>query len=189
VRRIVLFTNISLDRFISGPNDSIDWVIADQQLHETVTQLLLTADVVVYGRKTYQIMVDSWPTVPNDPSTPTYMTAFANTLNPMKKIVFSKTLQKAKWNTEVVKEFNPEEIKRMKEQPGRKIVLGGASIAQQFMQHGLIDEFQLLVHPVVLGSGKPFFANLKDRMILKLVSTTTFRSGAVLLVYQPQRKQ
>jgi len=173
MRKIIVFTNITLDGYVSGPNDSHDWVIADQQLHEAVIDLLKTADLVLYDRKTYQMMVDAWPTVAEKPSTPSYMIAFANALNPMKKIVFSTTLKQVGWNTSLVKKFNSEEIRRMKELPGKNMILGGASMTQQFMLHGLIDEFQLLVHPVFLGSGKPLFTKLKDRIILNLVSAET----------------
>lgn len=188
MRKIILFTNISLDGFISGAHDNIDWVLADRQLHETVIDLLKTADVMLYGRKTYQIMVDSWPTVPLNTSLPDYMIDFANTLNPMKKIVFSKTLQQVAWNTTLMQEFDPEQIKRLKQKPGKNIVLGGANIAQQFMQYDLIDEFQLSVHPVILGEGKPLFKDLKEKMNLSLVNSKLFDSGVITLYYQPVRK-
>ncbi len=184
MRKVTLFYNISLDGFISGLNDSLDWVIADKELHESAMYFLNTADVILYGRKTYQIMADFWPTIKDNPSTPSYMVAFANTLNPMKKIVFSKTLTNVGWNTKIIKEFIPEEIRKMKEQAGKNIAVGGANLAQQFMQYGLIDEFQLLIHPVVLGGGKPLFNNIKDRMNLKLIKTKIFDSGVVAIHYR-----
>jgi dihydrofolate reductase len=183
MRKVTLFYNISLDGFISGPNDNIDWVIADKELHESAIEFLSAADVILYGRKTYQIMADFWPTVKDDPSNPGYIVAFANTLNPMKKIAFSKTLKSVGWNTKIITEFDPKEIRKMKEQRGKNIAVGGANLAQQFMQHDLIDEFQLLVHPVVLGGGKPLFNYIKDRMNLKLMKTKIFASGVVSLHY------
>ncbi len=183
MRKVTLFYNISLDGFISGPNDNIDWTIPDEQLHRTAIEFLKSADIILYGRKTYQMMADSWPKMETDPSIPGYMIDFAKTLNPMEKIVFSKTLKKVGWNTTLIKEFNPDEIRKMKRQPGKDIAVSGSKLAQQFMQHGLINEFQLMLHPVALGSGKPLFNNL-ERINLKLMKSKTLDSGVVDLRYK-----
>jgi dihydrofolate reductase len=105
--------------------------------------------------------------------------------------VFSKTLEKVEWkNSRLGKENITEEISKMKQQPGKDLVIfGGAGIASTFMQLGLIDEYSLLVHPIVLGSGKPLFKGLHDQLNLKLLKTKTFGSGVVILNYQPDRKE
>lgn len=131
-------------------------------------------------------MVDAWPNIAEDPSVPDFMINFANTLNPMKKIVVSKTLEKVGWNTKLMKELNFQELKRMKDQPGKNIAIGGANLAQQLMQHDLIDEFQLLFHPVVLGSGKPLFYGKK--LDLELLKAEKFDSGVVMLNYRLKKK-
>lgn len=183
MRKIVLFINISLDGFISGPNNSLDWTIPDKQLHEAAIEWMKNSDLIMFGRITYQMMLDAWPAAEVDPKMPSYMVDFAKTLNPMKKIVFSKTLQKVGWNTTLIRDFNSDEIKKIQMQEGKNITIGGANLAQKFMQHGLIDEFQLLVHPVVLGSGKPLF-NAKSSMNLELLKTKKFSSGVVMLYYK-----
>ncbi len=185
MRKVIVFTNISLDGFIAGPHDDITWVIADRELHEAAIDLLKTADTVLYGRKTYQMMRDYWPTAPQNPSLPEYEVAFANVLNPLQKIVFSTTLETTDWNTTIRRAFHPEEIEQLKQEEGEHIVLGGATIAQQCMQHDLIDEIRLVVHPVVLGSGKPLFKDVSTK--LKLLQTETFPSGVVRLYYKPAR--
>lgn len=180
MRKVILFTNISLDGFIARTNGEIDWTIPDEELHRAAIDTLRDSDLCMFGRKTYQIMADYWPSAANNSTIPKYMVDFANALNPMKKIVFSKTLENAGWNTQILKEFDPEEIKRMKEEPGKDILIEGADIAQQFMQHDLIDGFRLVVHPVALGSGKPLF---KQKMNLELIKSQVFKSGAVALYY------
>ena len=102
----------------------------------------------------------------------------------MKKIVFSKTLKKVGWNSQLVSENIAEEVNRLKAQPGKDISVGGAGLASAFMQLGLIDEYQLYVHPVILGGGKPMFRQLHDKINLQLVETHTFGSAVVLLRYQ-----
>jgi dihydrofolate reductase len=183
MRKMLYFVNITMDGFISGPDGSLDWAIADKQLHEAAIDLLNSTDIILFGRKTYQLMLDYWPAAENDPSMPDYMVAFAKTLNPMKKVVFSKTLKNVGWNTTLKKEIDFEEMRRMKKQKGKDIGIDGASVAQQFMREGLIDELQLLVHPVVLGAGKPLFSGLK-RIDFELMGEERFASGVVMLKYR-----
>jgi len=125
-----------------------------------------------------QLMVDYWPNATGE---------FANKMNRMPKIVFSRTLEKVEWNnTRLIKDNIAEEISKMKQQPGKDLVLfAGADIAETLRQLGLIDEYRLLVNPVILGSGKPLFQNITDRIKLKLLKTQTFNCGNVLLCYKP----
>jgi dihydrofolate reductase len=111
----------------------------------------------------------------------------AEKMNTMPKIVFSRTLEKAEWNnTRLVKENVVEEITRLKQQPGQDLIIfGSADLTATFIQYGLIGEYRIMVNPVVLGNGKPLFKGIKDKFNLKLLKTKTFRSGNVLLYYQP----
>ncbi len=182
MRKMVLCSNISLDGFIAGPDGRFDFAIADAELHETFIAIMKESDLLMFGRKTYELMADAWPMVAKDPSSPAFMLSFANTMNPMKKIVFSKSLKSVGWNTTLKREIDPQEIKSIKAQPGKAIMVSGANVAQQLMKQGLIDEVQILVHPVVLGGGKPLFGDVPLK--LELVRTKTLGSGAVLLHYR-----
>ena len=186
MRKIIFSIPITLDGYIEGPNRELNWVIADDELHDFYSQLLKNADMSLYGRVTYELMVSYWPTAPDDSSIPESMVRFANTLNPMHKVVFSKTLKNVGWNTKVVDSIIPEEILKMKSEQGKDILLGGgASIAQTFMQHKLIDEFQLLVQPVAIGIGKPLFNGIHDMLKLNFQWSQAFHSGAIALCYRP----
>jgi len=130
-------------------------------------------------------MASYWPTptaIENDP-------IVSEKMNTLPKIVFSKTLSSVDWqNTRLVKENFVEEITKLKQQPGKDLIIFGSSdLAVTFIQHGLIDEYRIMVNPVVLGGGKPLFKGIQDKLQLKLLKTKTFRSGNVLLYYQPVR--
>ncbi len=188
MRKVIFSIPITLDGYIEGPNRELDWVIPDDELHDFYTQLLKNADLILYGRVTYELMVSYWPTATSDSTIPGSMVRFANTLNPMSKVVFSKTLKNVGWNTKLVDSLIPEEISKMKSEEGRDILLGGgASIAQAFMQHNLIDEFQLVVQPVAIGNGKPLFNGMHDMLKLNLMWSRPFHSGAIALCYHPNR--
>jgi len=135
--------------------------------------------------------VGSWPKVPDNPEAAPGEVVYARILNAMRKIVFSKTLDGVEWNnSQLVREVVPEDIERMKREPGRDMVIyGSASLVQTLTNLGLIDEYQLLVHPVVLGGGKPLFQGIANRRTLKLVNSKTHPSGVVLLTYQLDQKQ
>ena len=186
MRKIIFSIPITLDGYIEGPKRELDWVIADDELHDFYSQLLKNADVILYGRVTYQLMLSYWPKAPDDTTIPKSMVRFAETLNPMHKVVFSKTMKNAGWNTSVVDTLNPEEILEMKSEQGNDILLGGgASIAQAFIQHGLIDEYQLLVQPVAIGIGKALFNGIHDILKLNFIWSRPFHSGAIALCYRP----
>src|SRR5713226_139633 len=180
MRKLVWSNPVSLDGFVEGPN-GLDWVIADAELHEHAAEELRSADAMLFGRVTYQLLVDFWPAAAANPAYPEFMIDFANAINDerLEKIVFSKTLDRVDWNARLVRDIVPEEIIKMKKQPGKDLVISGASLGSRFAQLGLIDEYELLVHPVVLGSGKPMFKGIQQRIDLKLAKTQTFQSGVV----------
>jgi dihydrofolate reductase len=184
MRKVIYSMMVSLDGFIEGPNRELDWVIVDEELHTYINDQQSAIGTFLYGRRTYEVMVDYWPTADTNPSNPEYVVEFAHIWKNMPKIVFSRTLEQAEWNTRVVRENIAEEIAKLKAQPGKDLELGGAGIASTFMQLGLIDEFWLYVQPVVLGGGTPFFPALSKTINLRPVETRTFGSGVVLLCYQ-----
>lgn len=186
MRKLILVTNMSLDGLIAGPEGDLDWTVADEEMHDYYAAVLNQADAIIYGRVMYEIMADYWPTAPQDPSLSKSELEFAHAINRIRKIVYSRTLENVGWNTTVMRTVDPDEILKMKQQPGKDLLIGGADLASTFIKHGLIDEYQLLVQPAVLGSGKPLFKN--HRLALKLLKSQTFHSGAVLLCYEPDRK-
>jgi dihydrofolate reductase len=189
MRKVIFSINITLDGFFEGPHRELDWAIADDDLHNYYARLLKNASIILFGRVTYELMASYWPTVSNDPSIPEGVINFANALNPLPKMVFSNTLQHVGWNTTVLKAVVPDEIKKMKTEPGGDIILGGgAVIGQSFFHYGLVDEIQLMVHPVVIGAGRGLFQGIDNGMKLKYLRSQILQSGAVALCYQPDGK-
>jgi dihydrofolate reductase len=174
---------VSLDGFIEGPNRELDWPIIDEELHRYVNDQQSAIDTYLYGRRMYEVMT-YWETADRNPSAPKYELEFARIWKSMPKIVFSKTLEQVHGKARLVRDNIAEEMTKLKGQPGKDLALGGANIASTFMRLGLIDEYQLFVHPVVLGSGTPMFPVLDDTINLRLVETRRFGSGVVYLLYQ-----
>ncbi len=181
---------MSLDGFIEGPHKELDWSIADAELHDYYAQELSEADLIIFGRVTYQLMADYWPTAGSDPHTSPSERRFANALNPMRKIVYSKTLKHVDWNTQLMHEFDPLQIQALKEEEGRPILIGGgASMATAFIEHGLVDEYRLMIHPVAIGKGKALFGGITKPLNLEFVSSQRLSSGAVALQYRSNGKR
>jgi dihydrofolate reductase len=186
MRNVVLSMQVSLDGFIARPKGELDWHLVDGEVNEYAKDLLNSFDTLVFGRVTYELMASYWPTaITNDPAE----AQIAERLNTLPKVVFSRTLKKVEWrNSRLAQGGIVEEILKMKEQPGKDIGIGGTSIVTVLAPLGLIDEYRILLVPVVLGSGKPLFNDIKDRIELKLRTTKTFGSGLVLLDYQPCKR-
>jgi len=183
MRKIIFQNAISLDGYYEAPNREIDWHNVDAEFNDFAVSFLNTIDTLLFGRLTYQLMADYWPTTDGLKDDP----VVAERMNSLSKIVFSKTMKKADWNNTRVFSGNiPDEINKLKQQPGKDIAIFGSSdLAVSFIPFGLIDEFRILVNPVILGNGKPLFKGLKERLKLKLLKTKTFNSGNVLLYYKP----
>ncbi|MEK4851969.1 dihydrofolate reductase family protein [Paenibacillus sp. FSL H7-0756] len=188
MRKLVLFLHASLDGFVEGPNGPMDisWVAYDADLERHAREILSTADTVIWGRGTYQMMHSYWPSVPSDPTASQHERDHAEWIEKTAKVVFSTTLENVEWNnSRLVKENVEEEIKRLKEQPGQDIViLGSPRFAHTLMQLGLIDEYKITVSPVLIGSGLPLFQGVQEKTNLKLIENKTFDSGAIGLIYQ-----
>jgi dihydrofolate reductase len=184
MRRVIYGMLVSLDGFVSGPNQELDWHVIDEELHQYINDQESAVDTYLYGRRMYQLMADFWPTADEDPSAPGFVVEFARIWKKTPKVVFSKTLARVEWNARLAENEVAEEIARLKEQPGKNLEVSGAELASAVMRLGLIDEYHLYVQPVILGTGQRMFPALEGRITLRLVETRTFGSGVVLLRYQ-----
>jgi dihydrofolate reductase len=183
--KIIVWMQVSVDGYVEGPIREFDWPVVRDELFEHFNAELRAAGTFLYGRKVYEMMTGFWPTADGNPTMSAHHVAFARLWKAMPKMVFTRTLDRADWNTKVVKENIPAVIAELKRQPGGDHVLfGGAKTIETFMRHGLIDEFQLFVHPVVLGGGTPLFGKLSQRWSLQLLTAKTFEPGVVALRYQ-----
>jgi dihydrofolate reductase len=183
MRKVIYSPMVSLDGFVEGPNREIDWGIIDEELHSFINDQQRAIDTYLFGRRMYEVMV-SWETIDQDASQPEYIFEFARIWKTIRKIVFSQTLEQVQGNATLSKGNIVEEIARLKAEPGKDLGVGGATIAATLMRSGLIDEYWLYIHPVVLGSGTSMFPALDSKVNLQLVETHTFNSGVVLLRYQ-----
>lgn len=181
MRKVIYAMSVSLDGFIETAGGDIGWSYPDAELHRHFNEHESTIDTHLYGRRLYEAMTAFWPTPDENPSAPDVEIDYARTWKQKQRIVFSRTLTQVGWNSQLFRGDIAEEINRLKAQPGKDMSLGGANLAATFMQLGLIDEYRLYVFPVILGSGKPMFPDLRDKIELKLVETRAFGSGVVLL--------
>ncbi len=188
MRKIIVTMWVSLDGLVAGPNNEMDWItnIYDQEMGQYEGDIVKTADTLLLGRLTYQSFAGAWPHVPDNPSASEGEKENARKLNGMRKVVISKSLEKVEWaNSTLVKDNIADEVAKLKGEPGGDILIyGSASIVQLLTNLHLIDEYQILIHPVVLGSGKPLFKDIQDKVNLKLVNVKTNSAGVVFLTYQ-----
>jgi len=184
MRKLIAAMNMTLDGFCNH-----EAMIADEEIHQHYNELLSNADILIYGRITYQLMESYWPSVVKNPTGNKPMDEFAVLIDNISKIVYSRTLQHVDWkNTTLKKEVIQEEILELKQQTSKNIVVGSPGLIVALTHLDLIDEYQLGVQPTVLGSGLPLFKNIRDRIDLKLLKTKTFGCGAVMLYYEPTKK-
>jgi dihydrofolate reductase len=186
MRKLIVFNHVSLDGYFVDSNGEMSWAHAHQQDAEWdafVAENASGGGVLVFGRITYELMASFWPT----PFAIENMPVVAEGMNNMPKVVFSRTLDKASWNnTKLVKGDLAAEIRKMKQEAGEGLaILGSGSIISQLAQEGLIDEYQIVVNPVVLGKGRTMFDGIKEKLSLKLTKTRAFGNGNVLLCYEP----
>jgi dihydrofolate reductase len=184
VRKIVVSMSISLDGYVEGPNREIDWHLVDDELHEHFNEQLAAMGAFLNGRVTHELMAQFWPTADADPASTRPMVEFARIWRDMPKIVYSRTLEGAGWNTTVVRDVVVDEVLALKAEPGGDLALGGADLVATFRRYDLIDEYRLYVHPVLICAGKPLFSPSDVRTDLRLVGTREFGNGVVLLRYE-----
>jgi dihydrofolate reductase len=175
--------NVSLDGFVETVDHSLDWASVDEELHSWFNDQARGLDASIYGRRMYELMAGYWPTVESDPSATPAELDFGRIWRPMPKIVFSKTLEKVDWNSRIVRGEVTQELQQLRTEFHGDMDVGGATLAASFIRAGLIDEYQLLVHPVALGEGTPFFPRLEQPLRLRLTETKRFESGVEYLRY------
>jgi dihydrofolate reductase len=176
--------SVSLDGFIEAADSDFSWAYPDQELHTHFNQQESMIDIHLYGWHLYQDMAAYWPMADKNPSAPQVEIEYAKIWMDKPKIVFSNTLDQVGWNSRLVRGDFGEEVRKLKEQPGNYMSVGGARLASSFMRLGLIDEYRLYYCPIILGAGKPMFQSLLEKIKLQLIETRTFGSGVVLLRYQ-----
>ena len=183
MRNLIFAINLTLDGCCDHTKG-----MADESIHEYFAQFLRDIDVLVYGRKTYQLMVPYWPDVAKSRSGPTKaLNEFAQAFNSVGKIVvFSRSLQSVEGkNTRIVRGNLRDEILALKQEPGGDIALGGVDLPSQLMELGLIDEYRIVVHPVIAGEGRRLFdgVSLQEKLQLRLIESSVLQSGSVALRY------
>jgi dihydrofolate reductase len=183
MRKVIYALTVSLDGFIEDANGDLSWSFPDEELHKHFNDREAMIDAHLYGRRMYELMAAYWPTADENPAAPAYEVQYAKIWKSKPKVVFSKTLDRVGCNSRLVRDVIPDEIKGLKEQPGKYMSVGGPALAAEFMRLGLIDEFWLYLSPIFLGAGKPMFSSLKDRVPVAFIETKHFGSGVVLLRY------
>jgi dihydrofolate reductase len=192
MRKLKLQVHMSIDGYITGPNNEQDWMVffGDEKLKEYEFRLLESVETILLGRKMTNEFISYWTEVLNKPNDSWY--AFAKKLIETPKIVFTKTLTKSEWpNTEISTGDLKEEITKLKSQEGSSggdiIVYGGASFDSSLIKENLIDEYYLFINPVAIGNGKTIFKDLKEIRKFTLVESIAFDSGIVLIHYEVKR--
>ncbi len=195
LRRIVTFNWVTADGYFAGPDGNLEWVVPDDEQAQAAVEGIPGIDTVLFGRVTYELFQGFWrhavedsPTAP-DPHRPGQRSrehrAIAMWLNEATKLVFSRTLEAVTWrNSHLLHELDPREVESMKKQPGKDMmVFGSGSIVSQLTQHGLIDEYQFVVCPVLLGRGRPLLSGMTKSLSLDLLEAKKYQSGDVMLRY------
>jgi len=184
MRKLIVFNQMTLDGYIADRNGDMSWAHKkDAEWNAFVADNARGGGQLLFGRITYELMASYWPTplaMQHDP-------VVAAGMNRLPKVVFSRTLDKASWNnTKLVKGDMVAAVRTLKKAPGQDLVIfGSGSVVSQLAQEGLIDEYQIVVNPVVLGRGKSMFDGIKKKLALRLTKTRTFGNGNVLLCYEP----
>lgn len=182
MRKLIAGINVTLD----GVCDHTA-VIPDDEIHDHYTEMLSSGDTILYGRTTYQLM-EYWRELLENPTGTKALDDFAVIMDSISKVVFSHTLEIVDWKTaRLATKSLEEEIWELKQQPGKDVFVGSPGLIVQALNLGLVDELQLMVHPVIAGKGILLFKDIQQRMELKLIKTKTFSCGAVVMYYEPTK--
>jgi dihydrofolate reductase len=196
MRRILMFNHVTADGYFAGADGNLNWVVQDQEIDEAAVERTASVDTILLGRRTYELFEAFWPHAvddsptsadPHDPSRRTAtLRAMAVWINETTKLVFSRTLKKVTWkNSRIVHEVDPGAIEALKRERGKDmIVFGSGSIVSELARHGLIDEYQFVVNPVLLGRGRPLFSDVSRSSSRDLLETREYPSRNVVLRYQ-----
>ncbi len=181
--KLIYLMNVSLDGFIETAERGLEWGVIDDEIHAWFSEQSERTDAFLYGRRLYEVMNAYWPHASSDQAATPAMLEFGRIWNSKPKIVFSKTLERVDWNSRLARGDVGEELERLKAEFPGDLDVAGPMLASAFIRRGLVDEYKLVVHPVVLGSGTPFFPPLENPIRLRLTETRRFASGVVLLAY------
>ena len=188
MRKVIVSMNVTLDGFMAGPNCELDWHFRSwtPEMADLLYEQLSRADAILLGRVTYMAMAGYWPAKARDVLLPRDDVPFAHLMNSYRKLVFSKTLTRPEWNNSKFLRGSPaEEVSHLKKMAGKNmIVYGSGDVVTSLINSDLVDEFHLWVHPVIIGSGKRLFKELRDTLNLTLLETKSFPSGVIVLRYQ-----
>lgn len=177
MRKVILSMMVSVDGYIEGREPNYNWHNWDDEMASYMMGFFKTVDTFIYGRKSYEAMIDYWPTLNDE---------FANVMNQTEKLVFSRTLKEVSWNSRLMNTDATVEIQSFKKQEGKNMALfAGADLAETFIKNNLIDEYRLIVNPILLGGGKPLFKNINEIYNFKLKDTIPFNCGNIILIYEP----
>jgi len=183
--KLVYMFNVSLDGFVETPDRSLDWSIVDDELHSWFNDQERSQEASLYGRRLWEVMSAYWPHGETDPEATETMRENARIWNAKPKIVFSSTLDSVEGNARLVRDGDVvEELARIRHEFDGDLNVGGPTLAAPFIRRGLVDEFRLVVHPVVLGGGTPFFPAVDEPLRLRLIETKRFESGVTYLGYE-----
>ncbi|HEV2006996.1 MAG TPA: dihydrofolate reductase family protein [Candidatus Limnocylindrales bacterium] len=178
--------NVSLDGFIETIDHGLDWTLVDEELHAWFNEQEAEVEALLYGRRLYEVMAAYWPTAESDPDITPVEVEFARIWNAKPKLVFSSTLESVDGNSRLVRGDVVEELDRIREEFHGDLGIGGATLAADLVRRKLVDEYGLVVHPVILGAGMPFFPSLARPLDLELFDTHRFSSGVIYLGYRPR---
>lgn len=190
MRKIISFMHMSLDGFVAGPNGEMDWIKVDDEIFNYVGERISEGDTALYGRVTYEMMESYWPTAGDKPTATKHDIEHSKWYSKVHKVVLSKTMKDTGLTTTTIISDNlSARINEIKQQAGEDILLFGSPTAtHSLMEQNLIDGYWLFVNPIILGQGIPLFANVKDKIQLKLLTTRRFTSGVTELNYIVSRQ-
>ena len=188
MRKIISFTHISLDGFVAGLNGEMDWIKVDEEIFDYVGKRISEGDTALYGRVTYQMMENYWPTAGDKPTATRHDIEHSKWYSKVHKVVLSKTMKGANLaNTTIISDNLPDRINEIKQSSGGGsedlLLFGSPTATHSLMQLNLIDGYWLFVNPIILGQGIPLFVDIKDKIKLKLLTTRQFTSGVTELNY------
>ena len=183
MRKIIVSNLITIDGYFEGLNQDLSWFVTDSDFFDFAVKQLDEVDTILFGRITYEQMAAYWPDAKTDDAA---MAAIKDKMNSLQKIVFSRTLKNAEWNnTKIITEHITDEIIKLKQQPGKDMVIfGSGTLVSELTHLKLIDEYRLIINPVILGNGNPLFKSINERVNLKLINMKILESGSFIIYYQ-----
>lgn len=185
--RLIYSMNVSLDGFVETPSKSLDWANVDDEIHALFNEQARSIGMSLYGRRMYELMMGYWPTAESDPAATPAMLEFARIWRDIPRVVFSRSIDGVDTFSRLVRDDAVDEVRRLKTEPDLDMDVGGATLAGSLVRAGLVDEYRLFFHPVILGGGTRFFPPLEDRVGLRLLETRNLGSGVVYLRYESRR--